>query len=76
MTHSNFARQLMRVAWPAFLIAGVSDAVFFTLFDPIDLHFFGQPLDVSREAFYTLGFFGLWGLGMASSALTMFLGRS
>jgi len=25
---------------------------------------------------YTMGFFGFWGLGIASSALTVFLGRS
>jgi hypothetical protein len=73
---ANLAQRLMWVIWPAFLIAGVAEAVFFTLFDPFDLHPFGNPLDISREAFYTLGFFGFWGLGIASSALTMFLGRS
>ena len=72
----NLAQRLMWVIWPAFLVAGVAEAVFFTLVDPFDLHLFGNPLDISREAFYTLGFFGFWGLGIASSALTVFLGRS
>jgi hypothetical protein len=72
----NLAQRLMWVIWPAFLVAGVAEAVFFTLFDPFDLHLFGNPLDISREAFYTLGFFGFWGLGIASSALTVFLARS
>jgi hypothetical protein len=72
----NLAQRLMWVTWPAFLIAGVAEAVFFTLFDPFDLRLFGNPLDISREAFYTLGFFGFWGIGIASSALTVFLGRS
>jgi len=72
----NLAQRLMRVTWPAFLIAGVAEAVFFTLFDPFDLHLFGNPLGISREAFYTLGFFGFWGLGIASSSLTVFLARS
>ena len=40
------------------------------MFDPFDLHFFGAPLDMSREAIYTMGFFGFWALGIASSALT------
>ena len=72
----KLARRLMWVIWPAFLVAGGAEAVFFTLFDPFDLHLFGSPLDSSREAFYTLGFFSFWVLGIASSALTVFLGRS
>ena len=67
------AKRLMWIIWPAFLVAGLAEAVFFTVFDPIDLHFFGAPLDISREAIYTMGFFGFWGLGIASSALTMLL---
>ena len=66
-------QRLMWVIWPAFLVAGLAEAVFFTVFDPFDLHFFGAPLELSREAVYTMGFFGFWGLGIASSALTLFL---
>ena len=73
---SSFSRQLMWVIWPAFLVAGVAEAIFFTVFDPFELHFFGAVLDVSREVIYTMGFFGFWGLGIASSALTVFLERS
>jgi hypothetical protein len=72
----DLGRRLMWVIWPAFLVAAGADAVFFTLFDPVDLRLFGSPLDISRAAFYTLGFFSFWGLGVASSALTVFLGRS
>ena len=75
-TYGNFAQRLMWVIWPAFLVAGMAEAVFFTVFDPFDLHFFGAPLDWSRTAIYTMGFFGFWGLGIASSALTVFLERS
>ena len=28
---------------------------------------------MSRQAIYTMGFFGFWALGIASSALTIFL---
>lgn len=72
----NMGRRLMWVIWPAFLVAGVAEALCFTVFDPFDFHFFGVPLDLSREAVYTMGFFGFWALGIASSALTMFLERS
>ena len=66
----------MRIVWAAFLTAALAELVFFSVFDPFDLHFFGTPLDLSREAIYTMGFFGFWGLGIASSALTVFLERS
>ena len=66
----------MWVIWPAFLVAGAAEGIFFTVFDPFELHFFGVTLDVSREVIYTMGFFGFWGLGIASSALTVFLERS
>ena len=67
------ALRMMRVVWPAFLMAGIAELIFFSVFDPFDLHFFGAPLDLSREAIYTMGFFGFWGLGIASSALTVAL---
>lgn len=70
------ARRLMWIVWPAFLVAGVAEAIFFTIFDPFDLHLFGAPLELSRQAIYTMGFFGFWALGIASSSLTVFLGRS
>ena len=47
--------------------------VVFALVDPGDLHWFGSPLAMSREAVYTLAFFVFWGLTMASSALTTLL---
>ena len=71
----SFSRQLMWVIWPAFLVAGVAEGIFFTMFDPLELHVFGVTLDLSREAIYTMGFFGFWGMGIASSALTVLLER-
>jgi hypothetical protein len=70
---SVLLRRAMQVVWPAFMMAGVAELVFFAIFDPFELHFFGQPLDWSREAIYALGFFGFWGLGIASSTLTLYL---
>jgi hypothetical protein len=76
MMHGKFAQRLLWVIWPAFLVAGAAEMIFFSVFDPTELPFFGAPAGLSREAFYTLGFFSFWGLGIASSALTVFLGRS
>lgn len=64
------------ILWPSFVVGGVAEAVFFTLFDPMDLHLFGEPLMVNRTAAYTIGFFVFWGFAAASSAFTCFLQRS
>jgi len=72
-TTRKLGRRLMWILWPAFLAAVVAEAAFFTVFDPFELHFFGAPLDVSREVMYTMGFFGFWLLAMTSSALTLLL---
>ena len=63
----------MWILWPSFLVGGVAESVFFTLFDPADLHLFGNPVELSRIAVYTLGFFIFWFFAAASSALTCFL---
>ena len=68
-----WGKRLMVIAWPAFLVAAVLEMVVFALVDPGDLHWFGAPLALSREAVYTLAFFVFWGLTMASSALTTLL---
>lgn len=69
-------RRLMWIAWPAFLLAGVIEMLVFAMVDPQSLHWFGQPLALSREAVYTLAFFVFWILTMASSALTTLLSMS
>lgn len=73
---SDFAHRIMWVLWPAFLVAGAAEIVFFSVFDPLDLTFLGAPIELSRSAVYTIGFFAFWALGAASSALTVFLERS
>ena len=70
------AQRWMWIAWPAFLVAAVLEMVVFAMVDPGDLHWFGSPLDLSRQAIYTLAFFVFWGVTMASSALTTLLSMS
>jgi hypothetical protein len=71
-----WAQRMMWIAWPAFLVAGVLEMLVFAMVDPADLQWFGQPLDMSRQAIYTLGFFAFWLMTMASSALTTLLSMS
>ena len=71
-----WGRRLMWIAWPAFLVAAVLEMLVFALVDPQDLHWFGQPLALSRQAVYTLAFFAFWAIAMASSAITAMLAMS
>jgi hypothetical protein len=70
------AHRWMWITWPSFLVAGLLEVLVFALVDPHDLHWFGQDLDLSRQAIYTLAFFAFWALAMLSSALTALLGLS
>jgi len=69
-------QKLMWIAWPAFLVAGVLEMLVFAMVDPQDLHWFGQPVELSRQGVYTLAFFVFWAASMASSALTTLLSLS
>jgi len=70
------AKPWMSIIWPAFLVAGLLEAVVFAFVDPQDLHWFGRDLDLSGQAIYTLAFFAFWGLAMLSSGLTTLLAKS
>jgi hypothetical protein len=63
------------ILWPSFLVAAAAEVVFFALFDPGELTFFGQPLELSRTAVYSIGFFLFWGFAAVSSWLSLYLGR-
>ena len=61
------------ILWPSFLVGGAAETVFFTLFDPMDMHVLGHPMDWSRTAVYTLGFFVLWAICAAASTMSCFM---
>jgi hypothetical protein len=71
-----FTQRLMWIAWPAFLVAGVLEVLVFSVVDPQDLHWFSQPIELSRQGVYTLSFFAFWAITMLSSALTTLLSMS
>ena len=64
------------ILWPSFVVAGVAEIMFFTAFDPKELHIFGEPASLSRLAVYSIGFFLCWAFAAASSAFTCFLQRT
>jgi hypothetical protein len=69
-------RTAILVLWPSFLVGGAGEVLFFTVFDPRELYLFGEPTSLSRLAVYSIGFFLCWSFAAASSALTVFLGRT
>lgn len=64
------------VLWPAFLVGAVAEMVFFAFIDPGEIMLFGNPLDLSPMATYSIFFLFFWAVGASSSALTCFLQKS
>jgi hypothetical protein len=64
------------VLWPSFIVGGIGEVIFFTVFDPKELYLFGEPSSLSRLGVYSIGFFLCWAFAAASSAFTCFLNRS
>jgi hypothetical protein len=61
------------ILWPSFLVAAGAEGAFFSLFDPGEFTLFGQPIELSRTAIYSIGFFLFWGFAATSSGLSLFL---
>ena len=70
------AKRLIWILWPSFIVGGIGETVFFTLIDPQELYLLGQPVEWSKTAVYSAGFFMFWALAAASSAFTCFLQRT
>ena len=69
-------RNAILVLWPSFIVGGIGEVIFFTVFDPQELYLFGEASSLDRLAVYSIGFFLCWGFAAASSAFTCFLQRS
>lgn len=67
------SQRWMWIVWPAFLGAAALEMLVFAMVDPDDLHWFGQPLPLSRQGVYTLAFLAFWAITMVSSGLTALL---
>lgn len=65
--------RILWVLWPSFVVAGIAEGIFFTVVDPQELYLFGQPVEFSKIATYSIGFFGFWAVCAASSMMTCLL---
>ena len=64
------------ILWPSFIVGGIGEVIFFSVFDPQELYLFGEATTLSRLAVYSIGFFLCWAVAAASSAMTVFLVRT
>ena len=68
---SGRAQRWVAVLWPAFLMAGVLEALVFSLVDPGALHWLGgATVEAAPQAVYTVAFFVFWGVIALASGLT------
>ena len=66
--------RLLLILWPAFVMAGVLEALVFVVVDPGTLHWFGaEPLNWSASAVYSVTFLIFWGVIATSGAITQML---
>lgn len=71
------SERALTVLWPAFVMAGVLEALVFAVVDPELMSWFGgAPLGLSRQAVYTITFFIFWAVITTASAMTMLLSSS
>ena len=67
-------RRVLQILWPAFLAAGVLDALTFAVVDPSELRWFGGPLlDWPPLAVYSVTFLIFWSAISTSGAVTALL---
>lgn len=66
-------QRALMILWPAFLTAGMAEACFFALFDPIETLVPAHGVTFSPMAIYTIGFFFFWAMCALASSLTYYL---
>lgn len=66
--------RVLLVLWPAFVMAGVLEALVFVVVDPESLTWFGgPPVELSRQAVYTVSFLIFWAVISAAGGVSAML---
>jgi len=69
-----FAIRVLCILWPSFVMAGVLEALVFSVVDPAELRWFGSlPIEWSSSAIYSVSFLLFWIVISTASALTHLL---
>lgn len=68
--------RVLLVLWPSFVMAAVLEALVFVVVDPEGLAWFGgPPVELSRQAVYTISFFIFWAVIAAAGGVSAMLAR-
>jgi len=74
VTTGAFRIRSLLILWPAFLAAGVLEALVFVVVDPLSLSWFGaEPMQWSSQAVYSITFLIFWFVIATSAATTVLL---
>ena len=66
--------RVLLVLWPAFVMAGGLEALVFVVVDPEALTWFGgPPVELPRQAVYTISFFIFWAVIAAAGGVSAML---
>ncbi len=66
--------RVLLVLWPAFVMAGILEALVFVVVDPESLTWFGgPPVELSRQAVYTVSFLIFWAVISAAGGVSAML---
>ena len=68
-------QQFLRLLWPSFLIAGIAEMIFFSIFNPDELLPFGHSVEAGRLAVYSIGFLGFWLISAAAGLLAVWMSK-
>lgn len=67
-------QRILRILWPAFLMAGALEAMVFVVVDPHDMRWYGGPLiGWSPLTIYSVTFLIFWSVVATSGAITALL---
>jgi hypothetical protein len=66
--------RVLLVLWPSFVMAGVLEALVFAVVDPESLTWFGgPPVELSRQAVYSISFLIFWAVIAAAGGVSALL---
>jgi len=70
-------QRILRILWPAFLMAGALEALVFVVVDPHEMRWYGGPLlGWSPLTIYSTTFLIFWCVVATSGAITALLNRT
>lgn len=68
--------RLLCAGWAGFLVACGLEMVIFGLFDPVELHWRGTPIEWPRVVVYSLGFLLFWLAAGIAGGIALQLAKS